>query len=157
MRKIKLIVVGNIKEKYFVDAIAEYKKRISKFFELEIVEVKESNPFKNPSNSEIEIIKNNEAKEIIPLLKGYICTLEINGVQFTSPKFSTFIEDITDKYGEITFVIGGSYGIHSSVSDLSKTHLSFGEMTFPHQLMRVLFLEQLYRCGCISNGTHYHK
>ena len=150
---IKIITVGSIKEKYLKDAIEEYQKRLKKYTDLEIVEIKDEGllPAKQAMEKEAEKI-NKHINE-----KEYIITLEIEGKQFTSEEFSKKIEDIQMINSNITFIIGGSYGIDQSIKEKAKMHLSFSKMTFPHQLFRVLLLEQIYRAFKIMNNESYHK
>ena len=150
---IKIITVGSIKEKYLKDAIEEYQKRLKKYTDLEIVEIKDEGllPAKQAMEKEAEKI-NKHINE-----KEYIITLEIEGKELTSEEISKKIEDIMIINSNITFIIGGSYGIDKSIKDKAKYHLSFSKMTFPHQLFRVLLLEQIYRAFKIMNNESYHK
>lgn len=150
---IKIITVGSIKEKYLKDAIEEYQKRLKKYTDLEIVEIKDEGllPAKQTMAKEAEKI-NKHINE-----KEYIITLEIEGKELTSEELSKKIEDIMIINSNITFIIGGSYGIDKSIKDKAKYHLSFSKMTFPHQLFRVLLLEQIYRAFKIMNNESYHK
>ena len=150
---IKIITVGSIKEKYLKDAIEEYQKRLKKYTDLEIVEIKDEGllPAKQAMEKEAEKI-NKHINE-----KEYIITLEIEGKELTSEELSKKIEDIMIINSNITFIIGGSYGIDKSIKDKAKYHLSFSKMTFPHQLFRVLLLEQIYRSFKIMNNESYHK
>ena len=155
MRKITLVCVGNLKERYWVEAICEYKKRLSKFFDFKIIEIDEKRLLK-VGPAEIEQVKEYEGEQIIKQLKGkIICPLVIEGEQMSSEKFAEFVSQKTDQ-GELCFVIGGSYGLADKIKSLGKG-LSFGKMTFPHQMMRVVFVEQLYRAGTIINNIEYHK
>ena len=150
---IKIITVGSIKEKYLKDAIEEYQKPLKKYTDLEIVEIKDEGllPAKQAMEKEAEKI-NKHINE-----KEYIITLEIEGKELTSEELSKKIEDIMIINSNITFIIGGSYGIDKSIKDKAKYHLSFSKMTFPHQLFRVLLLEQIYRSFKIMNNESYHK
>lgn len=150
---IKLITVGYIKEKYLQDAIDEYKKRISKYTKIEIIEVKDEGlvePQKSISLEEEKILKHISDKD-------YIVTLEIEGKQLSSEELAEKLDRIQLETSTITFIIGGSYGLSQSIKDKSKLHLSFSKMTFPHQLFRVLLLEQIYRSYKINNNESYHK
>ena len=150
---IKVITVGSIKEKYLRDAIEEYTKRISKYDKLEIIEVKDEGTVE-PSKAialEAEKIK----KYINP--RDYLITLEIEGKQITSPEFSKKIDNIYQETSNITFIIGGSYGLSDEIKTMSNFKLSFSKMTFPHQLFRVILLEQIYRAFKISHNESYHK
>ena len=147
---IKVISVGKIKERYFIDAIAEYKKRLSKYTKLEIIELPDYN---------YDALKtiNEEGKNILSKIsdKDFVVTLDINGKQMDSLSLSRFIDNNISK--NITFVIGGSYGLSDEVLKRSNYSLSFSNMTFPHQLFRVILLEQIYRSFKIINNESYHK
>ncbi len=156
MIKIRLVCVGNVKEKYFIDAIEEYAKRIGRYFNLEIIELPESKKIKQ-SDADIPIILNDEAKNILPKLTGIVCSLCINGREFSSEAFADFIGENSFNSSVITFVIGGSYGLADSVINASQYKISYSKMTFPHKLMRVIFLESIYRAGSILNNSPYHK
>ena len=150
---IKVICVGKVKEKYLVDAVIEYSKRISKYSNIQIIEV-------NDSNVDNEKIALEREKELILKhinTKDYIITLEIDGKQLTSIEFASKIDEIFIHNSNITFIIGGSYGISDEIKALSKFKLSFSKMTFPHQLFRVILLEQVYRSFKILNNEKYHK
>ena len=150
---IKIITVGAIKEKYLRDAIDEYTKRLRKFTNLEIIELKDENL------NEIEKNKIKEAERIKKHIdkKDYINTLEIEGKQLSSEEFSKKIENTLIESSNITFIIGGSYGLADEIKSLSNFKLSFSKMTFPHQLFRVILLEQIYRAYKIMNNENYHK
>ena len=150
---IKIITVGSIKEKYLKDAIEEYTKRLSKYTNIEIIEVKDEGlvePKKAMSLEEEKILKNINEKD-------YIITLEIEGRQLSSEEFADKLDRIQLESSNITFIIGGSYGLSQNIKDKSRLHLSFSKMTFPHQLFRVLLLEQIYRAFKINNNESYHK
>ena len=150
---IKLITVGSIKEQYLKDAIEEYTKRISKYTKIEIIEVKDEGlvePQKAINLEEEKILKNINDKD-------YIITLEIEGKNLSSEEFAEKLDKIQLESSTITFIIGGSYGLSQNIKDRSKLHLSFSKMTFPHQLFRVLLLEQIYRAYKINNNESYHK
>lgn len=156
MRKVTLICVGNLKEKYLTDAVAEYRKRLNKYFDVQVIEVAENKLMGRVTRGEIEKALKDESQRILSKIKsGNICTLCVEGKQLSSEEFAGLVQQQTDK-GELFFVLGSSYGLHESVKQNS-TRLSFGKMTFPHQLMRVIFLEQLYRAGTIMNNVEYHK
>jgi len=156
MIKINLICMGDIKEKYLTDAISEYSKRISRFANLKIIELKE-NVAKSNNQSDITTALKKDAQEISKHIKGYPICLDIVGNMLTSEQFATKIEKISLTDSEITFIIGASNGIHDEIKNLCKEKISFSKMTFPHQLMRVIFLEQLYRAFTILNNISYHK
>ncbi len=147
---IKIICVGKIKEKYFIDAINEYKKRLSKYTKLEIIELPDYN---------YDILKtiNEEGKNILSKIndKDYVVTLEINGSQMDSKSFAKFLNNHLPF--NLVIVIGGSHGLSSDVLKRSNYSLSFSLLTFPHQLFRVMLLEQLYRAFKIINNESYHK
>ena len=158
--KITIITVGKIKEKYLKDAIDEYSKRLSKYCKLEIIEVADEKTPDNASAVVEDNIRSKEAERIVKYIKddAYLITLEINGKQLTSEELA----DKVDKLGvqgvsHIIFVIGGSIGLGEAVLQKSNFALSFSKMTFPHQLMRVILLEQIYRSYRIINGEPYHK
>ena len=150
---IKIIAVGSLKEKYLVEAIEEYLKRLKKYTEVEIIELKDENNYEISKNIE------KEAEKIEKYLnkKEYIITLEIDGKQLTSEEFANKIDKIKLETPNITFIIGGSYGLSKQITDQANYHLSFSKMTFPHQLFRVILLEQIYRAYKIINNENYHK
>ena len=154
MIDIRLIVVGKIKEKYLEDAILEYKKRISSMANLSIIEVKEVTLYEEERNLK------EESKMILANINddSFVVTLEILGKELTSVEFSEFINNhYLYSSKTLTFVIGSSDGLSEEVKSRSNYKLSFSKMTFPHQLMRVIFLEQLYRALSIINNKKYHK
>ena len=158
--KITIVCVGKIKEKFYREAIAEFEKRLSKYCKLEIVEVADEKTPDNASTSLEEQIKEKEAQRILSKIKEdtYVCTLEIAGKKFSSEGLADWIEQAGIRgISSICFVIGGSLGLHSSVMKRSNQSLSFSDMTFPHQLMRVILCEQIYRSFRIINGEPYHK
>lgn len=158
--KITLITVGKIKEKYLKDAIAEYSKRLGKYCRLEIVEVADEKTPDHASQTVEDQIRTKEAERILKYVKdeAYVITLEINGKQITSEGFAEKIEELgIQGKSHIIFIIGGSIGLGKDVLDKSDYALSFSKMTFPHQLMRVILLEQIYRSYRIINGEPYHK
>ncbi len=142
---IKIICVGKLKEKYLVDACLEYSKRISKYSKLEIIELKDSNIVEERDN----ILKH--------INKDYIITLEIEGEMLDSVSLSKKIDSIFLSNSNITFIIGGSLGLHEDIKKISNFKLSFSKLTFPHQLFRVMLLEQIYRAFKIMNNETYHK
>lgn len=156
MLKINLIVIGDIKESYLKEAISEYSKRISRFADLKIVELKENNPI-STNHKDISLALEKDAKNIQSHIKGYSICLDINATQLTSEQFAEKIKTLSLKTGEITFIIGASNGIAEQIKNTCNEKLSFSKMTFPHQLMRVIFLEQLYRALTINNNIAYHK
>lgn len=158
--KISLITVGKIKEKFYRDAIDEYAKRLSAYCKLEIIQVADEKTAENSSETEMNIIKEKEAERILKNIpdQAYVISLEILGKELDSVELSKKIEDLgVHGTSHIIFVIGGSLGLHSSVSKRADYHLSFSKMTFPHQLMRVILLEQIYRSYRIMHHEPYHK
>lgn len=158
--KITIITVGKLKEKYLKDAIAEYSKRLSKYCKLEIVEVADEKTPENASEVVEDAIRSKEAERILKYVKedAFVITLEIAGKQLTSEEFADKIEQLGVKgISHIIFVIGGSIGLGKEVLAKSDFALSFSKMTFPHQLMRVILLEQVYRSYRIISGQPYHK
>ena len=158
--RITILCVGKIKEKFYRDAIAEYEKRLSKYCKFEIVEVADEKTPDRASALEEEQIKEKEASRILSKIKddAYVCTLEIAGKRFSSEGFANWIDQAAiNGKSSIIFVIGGSLGLHTSVLARSNQSLSFSDMTFPHQLMRVILSEQVYRAFRIIHKEPYHK
>lgn len=145
MIKVNIVCVGKIKEEYLRAACAEYIKRLSRFCKLEIKELAEGKSLKE------------EAAVILKNLKGYKIALCVEGGQMTSPALAERMGALVDKGEEITFIIGSSCGLDDSVKQAADLKLSFSQMTFPHQLMRVILLEQIYRAFMINAGSEYHK
>ena len=157
---IRIIAVGKLKEKYWRDAVAEYSKRLGAYCSLEIIEIKESPLRANPSPADEEAVKKAEGEEILRHLgKGdYVMTLEIKGKSLSSEQLASKIADLAlDGKSSIAFVIGGSLGLSPEVSRRADFKLSFSAMTFPHQMMRVILLEQIYRSFKINRNETYHK
>ena len=150
---IKIITIGSIKEKYLKEAIEEYKKRISKYTNLEIIELKDEGLVEETKAVRLEA----EKIEKYVNDKDYIITLEIEGKEYNSIEFAEKLRTIQMENSNISFIIGGSYGLADSIKEKAKLHLSFSKMTFPHQLFRVLLLEQVYRADKINNNESYHK
>ena len=158
--KITLITVGKIKEKYLRDAIAEYTKRLSKYCKLEIIEVADEKTPDQAGETVEENIRTKEGERILKYIRDdmYVITLEIAGKMLSSEEFAEKIETLgIQGKSSIAFVIGGSIGLGREVLKRSDFALSFSRMTFPHQLMRVVLLEQVYRAYRIINGEPYHK
>lgn len=158
--KITIIVVGKIKEKFYRDAIAEYTKRLSRYCKLEILEVEDEKTPDKASELEERQIKEKEAERILKYIKddAFVMTLEIAGKMFDSVEFADKLEKLgVQGTSHIQFVIGGSLGLHESVCKRANLAVSFSKMTFPHQLMRVILLEQIYRGYRIIYGEPYHK
>ncbi len=159
MLNINIICVGKIKEDYLKSAIKEYSKRLSKYCNLTITELQDEKLPNKLNCSIIDNIKNKESKRILDNLKtdSYIFALDLAGKQFTSTEFSRKIDDISLNFNSsISFIIGGTLGLTKEVLNLAKEKISFSQMTFPHQLIRVFLLEQLFRSFKISKGETYH-
>ena len=158
--KIAIVCVGKIKEKFYRDAIDEYAKRLSKYCKLEIIEVADEKTPDKASETVENQIKEKEADRILEKIKEdtFVYTLEIKGKRYTSEAFAKELEN-KGTYGtsNIAFVIGGSLGLHEKVLKRSNGSISFSDMTFPHQLMRVILTEQIYRAYRIMNNEPYHK
>ena len=157
--KITIACVGKIKEKYFTDAINEYAKRLSRYVTLNIAEVPDEKAPENMSPAQMEQVKEIEVERLNKVIKdGYVVALAINGKKMTSEGFADFISDTMVKgASHITFVIGGSLGLSDKILKRADFKLSFSDMTFPHQLMRVVLLEQIYRANRIMKNEPYHK
>lgn len=157
---IKIICVGKLKEKYWVDAVAEYSKRLSRYCRLDICEVKEISIPQNASAAEETAVKDAEGTEILKAVKkeDYVITLEIKGKMLSSEKLAEKIEALAiGGKSTVDLIIGGSLGLSEEVCRRSDFALSFSEMTFPHQMMRVVLLEQIYRSFKIIRKETYHK
>lgn len=152
MITIKLVCVGNLKEKFWQNATDEYSKRLSKFCKLKIVELEEQNKYQD-----IEKIKEVEGKDILSYIEGKTFLLDINGKENTSEEFASIIQKTSLQASVITFVIGGSYGVSGEVKEKIKDKISFGKATYPHNLARVILVEQIYRAFMINSGAKYHK
>lgn len=158
--KIDILCVGKIKEKFYRDAVDEYAKRLSKYCKFEIIEVDDEKTPDKAGETLEEQIKLKEAQRILTKIKEDSCviTLEILGKKMDSPAFAKLIEQIgVGGKSHIQFVIGGSLGLHESITKRADKHISFSDMTFPHQLMRVILCEQIYRGYRIMNNEPYHK
>ena len=157
---IRIIACGKLKEKYFTEAVAEYKKRLSAYTRLEVIEVEDEKCPENLSLKEELKVKEREGERILKNIRegDYVVTLEIEGTQMPSEEFSRCLDSLfVSGRSDIVFVIGGSLGLSPLVSKRADLKLSFSKMTFPHQLMRVVLLEQLYRAFRISRNEPYHK
>ena len=144
---IKIICLGKLKEKYLCDAVNEYKKRISKYSKIEIIELNDLDDLKK----EKELIEKHIGN------KDYVITLEIEGNSISSVELASKIDNIFNTNSIITFIIGSSTGLHQDIKNRSNYKLSFSKLTFPHQLFRVMLLEQIYRSFKINNNETYHK
>lgn len=156
---INIICIGKLKEKYLADAANEYIKRLKVLCSLKIIELSEEKTANDPSPAQISKTIEEEGKRILEKIpdNSYTIALCIEGKELTSSEFSKKTEDISMRFSTINFVIGGSYGLSDSVKQKSDFKLSMGRMTFPHQLFRVMLLEQIYRAFQISRNTKYHK
>ena len=151
--KVNIVCVGKIKEKYFTDAIAEYKKRLSRFCVFNIIEVDEASKIDN-----LDKKSEAEGKLILEKCSGIIVSMDGRGKQLSSPELADFIKNSqVSGISEISFVIGGSNGLSDAVIKASKLVISFGNITYPHQLFRVVLSEQIYRAFAIIAGLPYHK
>ncbi|MEE0970412.1 MAG: 23S rRNA (pseudouridine(1915)-N(3))-methyltransferase RlmH [Clostridia bacterium] len=159
MITVKLITVGNLKEGYLREAEAEYAKRLGAFCQFESVQLKEARLPDKPSESDIENALSSEAKAILGELspRSYKIAMCVEGGQKTSEELASLIEKATSEHSEICFVIGSSHGLHESVKNACDMRFSVSKLTFPHQLMRVILLEAVYRGFNIIKGTKYHK
>lgn len=156
MIKVNVVAIGKVKESYFLDGINEYKKRLSKYCDFSIIELKEEN-FDKVDDALISVIKKREAERILPNLKGYVIVTDINGKKLSSTELASLLKTKGDEIGVITLVIGGSYGLDQSVKEKADYKISFSDMTFPHTLFRLMLTEQIYRGFSIINGSNYHK
>lgn len=157
---VKILCVGKIKEKFYRDAILEYSKRLSKYCNLQIIEVSYEKTSETASTNEMEIVKNKEGERLLKHLKerDFVIALAIQGTQQDSVAFSKYIENLgLTGNSSVAFVIGGSLGLSNDLLARSDAQISFSKMTFPHQLMRVILLEQIYRAMRIMNNEPYHK
>ena len=157
---LQIICIGKLKESYWTDAVKEYSKRISRYAAIDVVELKESLLPANPSPADEERVKLEEGREILKIIKPgtYVITLEIKGRQLSSEELADKVESLgIEGKSNIAFVIGGSLGLSPEVSQRSDFKLSFSKMTFPHQMMRVVLLEQIYRSFKIIRHETYHK
>lgn len=159
MLNINIICVGKLKEQYLKDAVSEYSKRLSKYCKLNFIECQDEKLPDKINNSIMEDIKSKEANKILNSIKkdSFVFVLDLKGKQYTSEDFSSKIEDVAVKgYSNITFIIGGTLGLTEEILNRSNELICFSKMTFPHQLIRVFLLEQLFRAFKISNNETYH-
>lgn len=157
---ITVLCIGKIKERYWEEAIKEYSKRLSKYARLEIQELKETRISDKPSAAEEQAVKESEGKAILSKIKkeAYVITLEIKGKALSSEALAEKLDSLmVSGKSDIVFVIGGSLGLSEEVSRRADFKLSFSAMTFPHQMIRVFLLEQIYRAYKINRGETYHK
>lgn len=159
MININIICIGKIKEKYLKDALAEYSKRLSKYCKLNVIELNDNSLPDKINQSLINNIKEDECKRILNNIKkdSFVISLDLKGKQYTSEEFSNKIQDISVKgYSTITFIIGGTLGLTNEILEKSNELICFSKMTFPHQLIRVFLLEQIFRGFKIANNETYH-
>ena len=157
---INILAVGKIKERHIKAGIDEFSKRLSRYIKLKTIEIADEKAPENLSKKDMEKVKETEGKKIISKIPddSYIITLEIEGKQISSEKMAEKIEDImVGGHSRITFIIGGSLGLSDEVKKMSNFKLSFSKMTFPHQIMRLILLEQIYRSFRIMKNEPYHK
>ncbi len=159
MLTIKIICVGKLKEDYLKSAVQEYSKRLSKYCKLDIVELTDEKIPDKLNESIAQEIKFKECENILRHIKNdsYIIALDLNGKQYSSEEFSKKLDNISMKSSNVTFIIGGSLGFNKHLLDLCHEKICFSKMTFPHQLIRVFLLEQIFRAFKISNGETYHR
>ena len=158
--KIKIVTVGKLKEKYLNDGIAEYSKRISRFAAVEMIELADEKTPDRASDSENEKILDLEGNRILSKIgdREFVVVLAIEGKTLSSEEFSKQLEQASiNGYSTLTFVIGGSLGLSPQVKNRANLSLSFGRLTLPHQLMRLVLVEQIYRAFTIQQGSPYHK
>ncbi|VRM84238.1 rRNA large subunit methyltransferase [Streptococcus pneumoniae] len=158
--KIKVVTVGKLKEKYLKDGIAEYSKRISRFAKFEMIELSDEKTPDKASESENQKILEIEGQRILSKIadRDFVIVLAIEGKTFFSEEFSKQLEETSIKgFSTLTFIIGGSLGLSSSVKNRANLSVSFGRLTLPHQLMRLVLVEQIYRAFTIHQGFPYHK
>jgi 23S rRNA (pseudouridine1915-N3)-methyltransferase len=158
--KISILCVGKIKENFYRQAIDEYAKRLSKYCKFEVIEVADEKTPDTASDAQEDQIKEKEANRLLEKIKedAYVFTLEIKGKRFASESFSECINKVTIQgNSHLIFIIGGSLGLHEKVLKRSNQSISFSDMTFPHQLMRVILAEQIYRAFRIMKNEPYHK
>ena len=153
---VNVVCIGKIKEAFFRDALDEYAKRLSRFCRFTVTELAEKQ-LEGKNEADIRIVKEDEGKRIVKAVKGYVVALDMRGEQLSSEALSAKLTRLTNVTSTVTFVIGGSYGLADCVLQRADFVLSFGKMTFPHQLMRVIAAEQIYRAFTIAEGSGYHK
>ena len=159
MLTINIICIGKIKENYLKEGALEYSKRLSKYCDLEIIELPDEKIPEKLNHSIEEKIKQKECESIISHIKkdSYVICLDLKGKEFSSEEFSKKIDDISFTKSTITFIIGGTLGLNNKVLNLANESICFSKMTFPHQLIRVFLLEQIFRAFKISRGETYHR
>ena len=158
--KIRILTVGKCKEEFAKEGVKEYSKRLSKFAQIEIVEVDDEKTKENASINELNLVKDKEGEKLLAKIqdRDYVIALAINGKTYDSVEFSEHLTDLmNDGNSTIDFVIGGSVGLSDKVLNRANERLSFSDFTFPHQLMRVILLEQIFRAFKIAKNEPYHK
>lgn len=158
--KIKIITVGKLKEKYLKQGVEEYSKRLGRYCQLQLIEVPDEKAPEALSEAEMIQVKDKEGERILSKIsdQDYVFALAINGKQFSSEDFAKEIDTLTTRgKSQFTFVIGGSLGLSDKVLKRSNQEMSFGKLTYPHQLMKLVLVEQIYRAFRINNGEPYHK
>ncbi len=153
---VNVVCIGKIKEKFYRDALDEYAKRLSRFCKFTVTELAEKQ-LEGRNEADVKAVKEDEGKRIVNAVKGYVVALDMRGEQLSSEQLSAKIAGLMQIASTVTFVIGGSYGLAECVLKRADYKLSFGKMTFPHQLMRVIAAEQIYRAFTIAEGSGYHK
>ncbi len=159
MMTVTVLCVGKLKEAYWREAVEEYSKRLSSFCKIQIIEVEESRIPDNPSDAQIAQAIREEGKRLEEKIppRSYLVSLCIEGKELTSPDLAARLGEISAQSSQLTFVIGGSYGLWEEIKERSQLKLSMSRMTFPHQMARVLLLEQIYRAFSILGNRKYHK
>ena len=155
--KFKIVAVGKLKENYLKDAVAEYVKRLTRFATVEIVEIDECRSTAAQTAAEVERVKRVEGEAILSKLDGYVIAMDIDGRELSSTELAERIVELKQFNSTFTFVVGGSNGLSNEVKSRADMRLSFGKITLPHQLFRVVLCEQLYRACCIEHNVAYHK
>ena len=151
--KVNIIAIGKVKEKYITDAIAEYAKRLSRYVDFKIIELPDAPPAKSPEEQ-----RHIESEELLAKAKGFVMALDPRGKELSSEDFANLFQTkCNDGISEFSLLIGGSHGHSNELREKADMILSFGKMTFPHQLFRVMVIEQIYRAMTIVAGTPYHK
>ena len=159
MLSVKIITVGTLKESYLRDAVAEYSKRLSAYCKLSVIQLKEAKLSDSPSDKEIAAALDAESKAILAEIspRSYKIAMCVEGKQMPSEKLALTLERISNEASEVCFIIGSSFGLSDKVKSSADLRLSVSELTFPHQLLRVMLLESIYRAFTITAGTKYHK
>lgn len=159
MIQVTVITVGGLKESYWRDAVAEYEKRLSAFCKPSLIQLKEARVLEDPSDGEVRAALADEGKRILAVIppRAYCIALCVEGKQFSSEALAAKLDGVLAENGHLCLIIGSSHGLAEDVKAACRMRLSVSELTFPHQMMRVLLLEVLYRCFSIIKGTKYHK